>query len=133
MTSFVYRLAYDRPQPGTREVILKARDPIPTYVAIADFLTRADFLSAESAVSHGERVIRVKLSPGGREKFNQIAERNEEIEDMSDHTMLLLYLNDKPAPQVTLISEPIPGFEFEIRPEAEHIPALLAAFNAKAH
>ena len=111
-------------------MLLAARDPVPTYVATVDFLGRGDFVSAKAAVAHGEEVIRATLTPGAREKVNQIAEHNEVAKNVEDYMMLLLFVDGEPAKQVTLVTAPIPGFEIDMRVNPARIPEMLAEFNA---
>ncbi len=130
MSVLSYRLAYRKPQPGTRSVILSGGTGIPVFIALNDYLTWSDFSGITSTVSFGEEVIRATLTSTGRDKFNHVALWNEETPDIDDHSMLVLFVNGEPASQVTVIRSPIPGFEIEIRGiEPAEIRHLLAGFG----
>lgn len=107
--------------------------PAPLYVATNDYLTRSDFVAASATMAYGEDVVRATLAPGGREKYNQIAEANEAVVDFNDYTMLLLHVDGQPDKQVTLVKSPISGFEVDIRGiDAKRVPHVVSRFRCSS-
>lgn len=90
-------------------------DPIPVFVAEDGFLQASDFQSAEIVGTGNEYTMRFQLAPGAREKVNHLAELNQHAQGMQDYVALLLFLNGKPAQRLTMVFEPLPGYQMDYR------------------
>ena len=90
-------------------------DPIPVFVAEQDFLQTKDFQSSEIVGTGGEFTLRFQLAPGAREKVNHLAELNQRAHGIDEYVALLLFLNGKPAQRLTMVFEPLPGYQMDYR------------------
>jgi hypothetical protein len=88
-------------------------EPIPVFVSDDDYLRGDDCLAAEIVGSGSEAVLRVKLTSGGREKLNHLAELNRQAAGMDDYVALLLFIHGKPATRLAMVFEPLPAFEMD--------------------
>jgi len=110
---FVFRLAYHSPHSGAKHLPFPSMEPIPVFVSDGDYLQVEDCLAAEIVGSGSEAVLRVKLTPGGREKLNHLAELNRQAAGMDDYVALLLFIHGKPASRLAMVFEPLPAFEMD--------------------
>lgn len=128
---FVFRLAYHSPRSGTQRLSFPSMEPVPVFVADDDYLQVDDCLAAEIVGTGSEVVLRVKLTLGGREKLNHLAELNHQATGTDDYVALLLFIQGKPVSRLAMVFEPLPGFEMDYsglsQSEAE---TLLAAITA---
>ncbi len=114
MPRLEYRLTYHRPQPGTRQIPFRGSGPFPVYVSDAAYLNASDFASAECVEVDGCEVLRVALTPGGREKINNIGAQNQKAQEIYDYVGLLLHVDGKPVRGLTMVYEPIAGYSIDI-------------------
>ncbi len=114
-TPFSLKLAYHSPHANTRQIPFPSVDPIPVFVAEEGFLQPSDFQSAEIVGTGSEFTMRFQLAPGAREKVNHLAELNQRAQGMEEYVALLLFLNGKPAQRLTMVFEPLPGYQMDYR------------------
>jgi hypothetical protein len=88
-------------------------EPLPVFVSADDYLQVDDCLAAEIVGSGSEVVLRVKLTPGGREKLNHLAELNRQAAGIDDYVALLLFIHGKPVTRLAMVFEPLPAFEMD--------------------
>ena len=126
MATFEYRLAFHQPKSGAAALDLPAA-PAPVYVMATPYLTASDFVGASLI----EGTLSARLTPGGREKINEIGNTNAAAKRLEDYVGLLLYLNGKPEKTYTLVCEPLPGYDLEVRGmDAERLRSLASAIGA---
>ena len=89
--------------------------PIPVYVMSSAYLGASDFVAVHAETRENESVLHLKLTPGGREKVNEIGKANANAKRMEDYVGLLLYLDGEPEKAYSMVYEPIPGYELEVR------------------
>jgi hypothetical protein len=129
-----FRLAHHRPVPHTERIDHHPNGPLPLFVERNDYLTSADFLSAELLSHEGQSVVSLKLSPGGREKINHLASLNENAASLEDYVGLLRCDGGTLTNRLTIVLNPIPGYEIWLNhlPRNEAIDVVKSIGDANA-
>jgi hypothetical protein len=122
-----FRLAYHQPQAGARLIPFAAMAPIPVYVEDVSFLSCGDFSQASLLQSNGQDIVRAVLTPEGRTKLNYVGARNKNARSIQDYVGLLLYVDGEQSNNLTMIFEPLPGDELEIRSLRSDVAAILVS------
>ena len=115
MAEVQYRLVYHRAQPGTKLLAFPGMAPIPVFLAPSAYLTKMDFASAKYESKNGNAFVLATLTPQGREKLNNLGTQNAAAVAAEDYVGLLLFVDGEPANSLTMIYEPLPGYEMEIK------------------
>ena len=115
MAEVQYRLVYHRAQPGTKLLPFPSMAPIPVFLAPGAYLTKMDFASARYESRNGNAFVFATLTPQGRQKLNNLGAQNAAVAAVEDYVGLLLFVDGEPANSLTMVYEPLPGYEMEIK------------------
>ncbi len=110
-----FRLVYHRAQPGTKLLPFPGMAPVPVFLAPGTYLTKTDFVSARYESKNGNAFVRATLTPQAREKLNNLGAQNAAAAAVEDYVSLLLFVDGEPATSLTMIYEPLPNYEMEIK------------------
>ena len=89
--------------------------PVPVFLAPGTYLTKTDFVSARCESKNGHAFVRAILTPQAREKLNNLGAQNAAAAAVEDYVSLLLFVDGEPATSLTMIYEPLPNYEMEIK------------------
>ena len=115
MAEVQYRLVYHRAQPGTKLLPFPGMTPIPVFLAPGAYLTKIDFVSAKYESKNGSAFVLATLTPQGQQKLNNLGAQNAAAAGTEDYVGLLLFIDGEPTNSITMVYEPLPNYEMEIK------------------